>query len=167
MKAWFRTGAPWIWLNAGAIALCLVMVIGVLGLILVQGAAHFWPADLHTVQAKQSDGSMKRLLAEQVRAEDVSAAVLRDSGVKLESNELVYQRQLLKLGNRDVYGRDFAWFLSHDLSDRQEPLDATVIERREWGNFYGFPVKLLEGDKVVAEGCPTLARAGRANRTFK
>ena len=152
MKAWFRTGAPWIWLNAGAIALCLVMVIGVLGLILVQGAAHFWPADLHTVQAKQSDGSMKRLLAEQVRAEDVSAAVLRDSGVKLESNELVYQRQLLKLGNRDVYGRDFAWFLSHDLSDRQEPLDATVIERREWGNFYGFPVKLLEGDKVVAEG---------------
>ncbi len=38
------------------------------------------------------------------------------------------------------------------MSDRQEPLDATVIERREWGNFYGFPVKLLEGDKVVAEG---------------
>ncbi|MDZ7903357.1 MAG: hypothetical protein U5L01_12790 [Rheinheimera sp.] len=107
MKAWFRTGTPWIWLNAGAIALCLVMVIGVLGLILVQGAAHFWPADLHTVQAKQSDGSMKRLLAEQVRAEDVSAAVLRDSGVKLESNELVYQRQLLKLGNRDVYGQGF------------------------------------------------------------
>ena len=130
----------------------LVMVIGVLGLILVQGAAHFWPADLHTVQAKQADGSSKRLLAEEVRAEEVSAVVLRDSGMILEGNELVYQRQLLKLGNRDVYGRDFAWFLAKDLSDKQEPLDATVIERREWGNFYGFPLQLLEGDKVVAEG---------------
>ncbi len=152
MRTWFRTGTPWIWLNAGAIALCLVMVIGVLGLILVQGAAHFWPADLHTVQAKQADGSSKRLLAEEVRAEEVSAVVLRDSGMILEGNELVYQRQLLKLGNRDVYGRDFAWFLAKDLSDKQEPLDATVIERREWGNFYGFPLQLLEGDKVVAEG---------------
>ena len=24
MRAWFRTGTPWIWLNAGAIALCAV-----------------------------------------------------------------------------------------------------------------------------------------------
>jgi len=168
MRAWFRTGTPWIWLNAGAIALCLVMVIGVLGLILVQGAAHFWPADLHTVQAKQADGSLKRLLAEEVRAEEVSAVVLRDSGVKLESNQLVYERQLLKLGNRDVYGRDFAWFLAKDLSDRQEPQNATVIERREWGNFYGFPQQLLEGDKVVAEGDAVWAelvkRIARANR---
>jgi phosphate transport system permease protein len=167
MRAWFRTGTPWIWLNAGAIALCLVMVIGVLGLILVQGAAHFWPADLHTVQAKQADGSLKRLLAEEIRAEEVSAVVLRDSGVKLEGNQLVYERQLLKLGNRDVYGRDFAWFLAKDLSDRQEPQNATVIERREWGNFYGFPQQLLEGDKVVAEGDAVWAelvkRIARAN----
>ena len=27
VTAWFRSGTPWIWLNAGAIALCLVMVI--------------------------------------------------------------------------------------------------------------------------------------------
>ena len=31
VRAWFRSGTPWIWLNAGAIALCLVMVVGVLG----------------------------------------------------------------------------------------------------------------------------------------
>ena len=168
MRAWFRTGTPWIWLNAGAIALCLVMVIGVLGLILVQGASHFWPADLHTVQAKQADGSVKRLLAEEVRSEEVAASVLRDSGVVLDSADLVYERQLLKLGNRDVYGRDFAWFLSKDLSDRQEPSDATVIERREWGNFYGFPQQLLEGDKVVAQGdalwAELVVRIDRANK---
>ncbi len=84
MRAWFKTGTPWIWLNAGAIALCLVMVIGVLSLIAVQGGSHFWPADLQTVQAKQADGSEKTLLAELVRTEEVSAVVLKDSGVKLD-----------------------------------------------------------------------------------
>ena len=152
MRAWFKTGAPWIWLNAGAIALCLVMVIGVLGLILVQGASHFWPADLQTVQAKQADGSVKRLLVEHVRTEEVSASVLRDSGLQLDSDQLIYERELLKIANRDVHGRDFVWFLSKDLSEKQEPIDATVIERREWGHFFGFPKKLYEGDKVVAEG---------------
>ncbi len=67
MKAWFRTGTPWIWLNAGAIALSLVMVLGVLGLITVQGASHFWPADLQQVKLTQADGSSKMLLAEVVR----------------------------------------------------------------------------------------------------
>ena len=152
MRAWFKTGTPWIWLNAGAIALCLVMVIGVLGLILVQGGSHFWPADLQTVQAKQADGSEKTLLAELVRTEEVSAAVLKDSGVKLDDGQLVYPRHLLKVGNRDLYGRDFAWFLDRDLANWQQPVAATVIERREWGHFFGFPQKLLEHGKVVAEG---------------
>jgi phosphate transport system permease protein len=152
MRAWFRAGTPWIWLNAGAIALCLIMVVSVLGLIFVQGAKHFWPANLYSIQAKQTDGSVKPLLVKQVRNEEVSASVLKDFGLLLEGNDLVYQRELLKLGNRDIYGRDFAWFLSKDLLDRQQPANATVIERREWGNFYGYPLKLLEGEQVIAAG---------------
>lgn len=168
MRAWFKSGTPWIWLNGGAIALCLVMVIGVLGLILVQGASHFWPADLQQVSVKQADGSERLVLAEVVRSEDVPASVLRDSGVELPGTEKHYARHLLKMGNRDVYGRDFAWFLAHDLSDWQIPTHALVLERREWGNFYGFAVKLLENDTLVAEGDANVwaalpARIARAN----
>lgn len=152
MRAWFKTGTPWIWLNAGAIALCLVMVLGVLGLIAVQGGSHFWPADLQRVEAVQADGSKKTLLAEHVRTELVSAVTLKDSGVALPDNAESYARHLLKLGNRDVYGRDFAWFLDHDLSGWEKPANAIVIERREWGNFYGLPLQLLQQDKVIAEG---------------
>ncbi len=152
MKAWFRTGTPWIWLNAGAIALSLVMVLGVLGLITVQGASHFWPADLQQVKLTQADGSSKMLLAEVVRTEEVSATVLKDSGIELSGNAEFYQRLLLKVGNRDLYGRDFSWFLQPQLSEWSTPLNAIVIERREWGNFYGFAHQLTEDGKVVAEG---------------
>ncbi len=171
MKAWFRTGTPWIWLNAGAIALSLVMVLGVLGLITVQGASHFWPADLQQVKLTQADGSSKLLLAEVVRTEDVSATVLKDSGIALSGDAELYQRLLLKVGNRDLYGRDFSWFLQVQLSEWSKPLDAMVIERREWGNFYGFAQKLTEDGKVVAEGdalWPQLQqRIARANALYQ
>jgi len=152
MNAWFKTGTPWIWLNAGAIALCLVMVIGVLGLIAVQGGSHFWPADLQRVQVVQADGSKKPLLIQHVRTEQVSAVTLRDSGVALPDNAESYARHLFKVANRDVYGRDFAWFLDYDLSDWEKPENAIVLERREWGNFQGFPLQLMQQDKVIAEG---------------
>ena len=41
--SWFRSGAPWIWLNAGAVAACLAMVIGLLLLLGTKGLGHFWP----------------------------------------------------------------------------------------------------------------------------
>lgn len=170
MKAWFKTGTPWIWLNAGAIALCLVMVVGVLGLIAVNGASHFWPADLHQAKVKLADGSSRVVLAELVRTERVSAVVLRESGATLPDNSDSYARHLLKMGNRDLYGRDFAWFLDHEVSDWQTPADALVLERREWGNFNGFAVKLLEAGQLKAEGeaLPAALQAAiaRANQIF-
>jgi phosphate transport system permease protein len=171
MKAWFRTGTPWIWLNAGAIALSLVMVIGVMGLITLKGASHFWPADLQQVKLTQADGSSKFLLAEVVRTEEVSAAVLKDSGIEMAGDAEFYQRLLLKVGNRDLYGRDFSWFLQPQLSEWSKPLNAIVIERREWGNFYGFPLQVTENGQLVAEGdavWPQLQqRIVRANQLYQ
>ena len=43
---WLRKGTPWIWINAGAVAISIVMVIGLLMLLAVRGINHFWPKDV-------------------------------------------------------------------------------------------------------------------------
>ena len=43
IKKWFKTGTPWIWLNAAAVSASLIIVLGLLALIAVKGLSHFWP----------------------------------------------------------------------------------------------------------------------------
>lgn len=46
LRNWFRQGTPWIWLNAGAVALSLLLVGGLLAFIVLQSVTVFWPVDL-------------------------------------------------------------------------------------------------------------------------
>lgn len=170
MRAWFRSGTPWIWLNAGAIALCLVMVIGILGLIAVRGGGHFWPADLQQSQWMPEQGEKRTILGELVRSEMVSATLVREAGRAVPEGRESVTRYLVKVGNRDIYGRDFAWYMDYELSGWTAVQGAMSLERRERGNFYGFPVRLLENGRFVAEGEALWqelhARVKRANDIF-
>ncbi|WP_337842198.1 phosphate ABC transporter permease PstA [Rheinheimera sp.] len=170
MRAWFRSGTPWIWLNGGAIALCLVMVIGILGLIAVRGGSHFWPADLQQTQWTPEQGEPKTILGEMVRSELVSATMVREAGATVPEGRDSVTRYLVKVGNRDLYGRDFAWYMDYEISGWTTPLGAIALERRERGNFYGFPLRLTENGQLIAEGAalwPELQqRIERANQIF-
>ncbi|MDX1536831.1 MAG: phosphate ABC transporter permease PstA [Arsukibacterium sp.] len=46
LRNWFGGGTPWIWLNAGAVALSLLLVGSLLAFILIQSIGVFWPAEL-------------------------------------------------------------------------------------------------------------------------
>jgi phosphate transport system permease protein len=149
--SWFNSGSPWIWLNGGAVAICMLMVLGLLGLIAVRGFGHFWPADIAQTSIVDRDGQRQLIMGEAVRDEVISAAVARDGGYKVEADVELITRHLFKLGNRDVNGRDFFWFHETGMEDWQYPLDAISIERREWGNFYGYPVAIKERGAIVSE----------------
>ncbi|HFD80833.1 MAG TPA: phosphate ABC transporter permease PstA [Gammaproteobacteria bacterium] len=152
-NGWFRSGTPWIWLNAAAVSTSLIMVTGLLALIAVKGLGHFWPASVWEFQYRGSDGTVQQLLGEVQDSEEVSAARMRDAGEALpEDAPEVVERYLLKTGNRDLSGLDFRWIVEPAISERRRPRDAVVLERMEWGNFYGFLERLLEDGKVVAEG---------------
>jgi phosphate transport system permease protein len=61
-------------------------------------------------------------------------------------------RELLKVGNRELYGADFSWVVGEWLESPRTPADLVVIERREWGNFYGYLLGVKESGRLVAEG---------------
>ena len=46
IKHWFASGTPYVWLNAGAVSVSVIMVTGLILLIAVRGLGHFWPADV-------------------------------------------------------------------------------------------------------------------------
>ena len=154
MKPWFKSGAPWVWLNGGAVALCMIMVIGLLALIAVRGFSHFWPTDLMQTTAVDRNGEERQVLGEVVRNEVIPARVAIDNGYRIPEGVNLVTRYLIKEGNRDL-GSDFNWYLDVGMGEWHYPEHAMAIERREWGNFYGFAVALKEkGELIAREGEP-------------
>jgi len=151
MKAWFKSGSPWIWLNAAAVSTCLIMVIGVLSLVTVRGVVHFWPAKVAQFSYRQ-DGAQQTIIGEIVDTSVTPAAMARSSGYKMADNEESLVQYQIKTGNRDVSGTDFRWILARDIQQQDYPADMMVVERREWGNFYGRLVAVKEAGKIIATG---------------
>jgi phosphate ABC transporter, permease protein PstA len=153
LNTWVKSGTPWIWMNAGAVSIAVIMTLGLLAIIAVRGLAHFWPADVIVADYSVPGAETRVLAGEVVQAEEVPRARLAASGlpVNVEGGEFM-TRELLKVGNREVYGADFSWVVGEWLSNQRTPADLMVLERREWGNFYGFLLNVKEAGQLVAEG---------------
>lgn len=152
----FNSGAPWIWLTAGAVTISIVMVVGLLSLIAVRGLAHFWPSNIIETYVVDEAGQKVRILGEVTNRELLTVAQLEAAGRPLPDDpdqQFVY-RYLFKQGNRDLTGRDFIWYMDTTMAEWKYPESAIMLERREWGNFYGYPLRILEHDKVVVDGEP-------------
>ncbi|WP_256445896.1 MULTISPECIES: phosphate ABC transporter permease PstA [Stutzerimonas stutzeri subgroup] len=153
LNTWIKSGTPWIWMNAGAVSIAVIMTLGLLAVIAVRGLEHFWPSDV-VVADYQIPGAEPRVMAgEVVQVEEVPRARLAASGlpVDVEGGEFM-TRELLKVGNREVYGADFSWVVGEWLSNQRKPADLVALERREWGNFYGELLAVKEEGSLVAEG---------------
>ncbi|MEJ2669203.1 MAG: phosphate ABC transporter permease PstA, partial [Gammaproteobacteria bacterium] len=148
-RQWFRQGHPWVWLNAGAVAISMTMVFGLLGFIAVKGVSHFWPKSLVEFDYTTPEGKVEPILGEFLDRETVSAERLRQTHVALASKVEFVERVQVKVGNRDVTGRDFRWVLNDYITAPRYPEQATVFERREWGNFYGYPIGILENGQPI------------------
>ncbi len=153
LSKWYKSGAPWIWLNAGAVAISIVMVIGLLLLLAVQGLSHFWPSNVmqavYTPPVLQGQVTSTQVIGEHVDSERIPAEQIASSGIPVDESQLYYQRDLYKLGNRDLTGGDFTWVLNDFISELEYPINIIALERREWGNFYGYLTKVNESGETV------------------
>jgi phosphate transport system permease protein len=158
LLAWVKSGQPAIWLNASAVSVCVIAVVGLLLLLAVRGFSHFWPRDVLQVSSSYQ-GETRKLLGEVVEELQVSGEQLREAGFTLEGPGPFYGRTLLKQGNRDFLGTDFVWVLDEQLGERRYPEAAMVVERLEWGNFYGVLQSVSRNGEVLADASTDPAAA--------
>jgi len=150
MNNWWKSGDPWIWLTAASVTVSIVTVAGLLSLIAWHGLAHFWPAAI--MEANYSEnGSDKQVVIGEIRnQETIPISQLQAAGVKVKGEQQI-TRILLKTGNRDLFGADFRWVLQPNLQNQRYPPELITVERREWGNFYGYLQAIKENGQVVSE----------------
>nr|WP_189674221.1 phosphate ABC transporter permease PstA [Pseudomonas tehranensis] len=169
MKGWFKSGAPGVWISGGAVSIAVIMTIGLLAVIAVRGLGHFWPADLIHASYNVPGMPAHLVVGEVVQKESVPRERLKSAGLPVPDEGPEFMtRELIKVGNRDLNGTDFTWIVGDWLTNQTTPPELMAIERREWGNFYGYLVNVKENGKVIAEGeaaWPELqARVARVNK---
>jgi len=143
-------------LTAGALAANLLLVGGLVALVAVNGLGHFWQADLAALS--QTDGT-------------TALGEIVDRELDVDEQGRPRERLRVAVGNRDLGGSDYRWIDVSDVTAETWPIDAAVLEREEWGRFYGFPVAIRQGERALAEGpdavwaaLPELLRAKRVER---
>lgn len=152
IREWFKTGAPWVWLNAAAVSLSLIMVLGLLILIAVRGLGHFWPASVASISYLEKGNSQAvTVVGEIVEEQVLKPELAKAAGYTPEQVAEGLTQYLLKTGNRDISGLDFRWLLGKDIKQTDYPENLLVLERREWGNFYGYLLNIKQDGKVVAQ----------------
>ncbi len=124
---------PQIWFTGGMLAVCLAMVVCLMGLILASGLPTFWPQPIDWLALR--DGSMD---AGEAKATAVVAA--SEGTDKNATGTSVYYRT----ENFDLTSTHYRWFQPKDLSPTgivRIP-SLALIERFEWGHLYGIPLRL-------------------------
>lgn len=159
-------GEPMVWLTGGAIVVCLLMIVGLLGFVLYQGLGTFWPLPL--VEVRLTDGRV--LLGEPTRFDTyvfnqeqpkgtpltnkpgvVSYILATDEEAGTQRVRYYIDRTLYRVGNFDLTGERFRWVNKDTIESIHHPQWAMVIERIAWGNAYGM-LESIEVDGQVTTG---------------
>jgi len=151
-------GEPLVWLTGGGLALCVVMIVGFLGLVLYQGTTTFWPSpvvSIETLSGRTIVGEVTReeafrpapavfdRLPEECRAEARRDVETRDGWAR---------RKLVRTGNFELTGEHFQWVSDFEIKPEGQarPPWAVVFERLTWGRFYGQPTAFLVDGQPTA-----------------
>ncbi|HEX5132778.1 MAG TPA: phosphate ABC transporter permease PstA [Candidatus Krumholzibacteria bacterium] len=148
-------GENMLWLMGGALAVCTIMIVGLLSLVVYQGATTFWP---HPIIAVTLDNG-RTIMGEQTRSDrftptpEAEASWSEETRRRFAAGEAGEKitRRLVRTGNFDVSGTHFEWVDDIATARTERPEWAVVLERHEWGRFYGIPVGFkVDGEKVAA-----------------
>jgi len=126
----------------------MIMVAGLLLLIAMRGLGHFWPKTVYEIEYDNGT-RIVQIVGERVETEEVPRRRIIESGITIDSDEELIERSLIKVGIREVLGVDFMLTVAPNEKRVRVPEDVIVLERTQWGNFYGFLTAVEERDETV------------------
>lgn len=137
-----------IWLTGGMFAIACLMILALLGFVLYQGLATLWPRNFLLVGMMDGELAAGEFLER--RSYVLSQQNLKDLGPesRTEAEALLGQRSevtshqwYLRTGNYEVTNRHFQFIPEVSMASETSyrPPDIWLLERRQWGNLYGFP----------------------------
>ncbi|MEM7355388.1 MAG: phosphate ABC transporter permease PstA [Acidobacteriota bacterium] len=150
----FAVGEPMVWLTGGALVVCAAMVAGLLALVFWKGAVTFWPQSVIRVETPSaSDGSTRVYMGEVTRfddfapeqnvLDDLPPEIARQATAQLAESGGRAERRLFRTGNFRLTQNHFRWVTDYEIDKEDRPEWVMVLERLEWGRFYGFPEAFL------------------------
>lgn len=157
-------GEPLLWLTGGAMATALLMIIGLLAFVVMQGFGTFLPGrlvEVTTVQGQRWLGEVS--LTETYQPEERVFAALPEAARAAARDRVQAQggsqRRMLRVENYELTGEHYKWFSDFELTGEREPEWAVLVERREGGRFHGYPSQFLfDGEKVATTPAEAWAR---------
>lgn len=147
MKHSVPRGDTYVWMTGGFLALCVIMITGMLLLIVVQGIGYFRPRPIDQF-ALQGDAEAETILGQVYSREDIPGDVAMTLGYDPAARPVRY---LVRVGNRELFAQDFRWVNGPDVGMVTRPANAVCLERVEYGNAYGFVHSLRLGANRVID----------------
>jgi phosphate transport system permease protein len=147
-------GEVFVWITGLGLTLGLLMILFLLGLIVRNGLTVFWPKRVALVTfAEGSEFRGAAQLAGVILEEQYKD--IRDLTPEQVASPDPADRREKKLfiGNRDVYGEAFAYFMKREIASVDYPADLLMVERLEWGKAIFWPLRLefADGTTLLAE----------------
>lgn len=144
-------GEPMIWLTGGMFAIACSMILGLLALVLYQGLSTLWPRPYsmystlgNELVGGELQGNNEYILSGQTLEDLDPNTRVRAEKLLDGASEIKSRRLYLRTGNFELTNRHFTFLPTVALSTDKpvQPKSIWLLERREWGNLYGFPKSL-------------------------
>jgi len=151
-------GELFVWMTSMGLSLGLLMILGLLALVIFNGAQTFWPKRVVQVRVKDDNAFQfaggKTLAGEIVKQQKkiIHELAQREAAAARHEDTLEWQ---LYVGNRDLFGANFVYIDPAAIAEEGFPRDIMVFRRMEYGNAIGYPLSLkLKDGTVLAASDP-------------
>ena len=138
-------GESWVWLSSMGVGIGLLMVVSVIGLIVYEGTAVFWPRNV--VEITLSPEQAKHLKVSKVVGEITQSRIKK----QVDKSVIGEEETQLYVANKDLLGKSFQWLDTKQTKQQTFPENVMMLERETASRALVFPEYIewtKEGKKI-------------------